>query len=322
MENSPFHIDELAAQSLARQSSPGTGIRPFMPDQHRSFFALLPYLFVATADDGGWPVASVLHGAPGFVHSPDPTTLRVDALAARDDPLTAGLQAERAIGLLGIDLSNRRRNRANGKLATVDEGGMTVAVAQSFGNCAKYIQTRQPVPSPRNAMPAVRLGSLDDEARRLIANADTFFVASRSRQSIDQAGGLDISHRGGRPGFVAVQGDTLVVPDFRGNRYFNTLGNLLGDPRAGLLFVDFATGTLLQLQGIVTIDWTDNAAARIAGAERSWRIEVERAWRQPRALPFDWTFCEYAPTTLATGTWNSCTSPSPNVVSSRAKCLP
>jgi predicted pyridoxine 5'-phosphate oxidase superfamily flavin-nucleotide-binding protein len=305
MENSPFHVDELAAQSLARQSSPGTGIRPFMPDQHRNFFALLPYLFVATADDGGWPVASVLHGAPGFVRSPDPTTLRIDALPAGGDPLMAGLRAGGAAGLLGIDLSNRRRNRANGKLATVDESGMTVAVTQSFGNCAKYIQTRQAAPSPRNAAPAVRLGSLDDEARRLIANADTFFVASRSRETVGEAGGLDISHRGGRPGFVAVQGDTLIVPDFRGNRYFNTLGNLLGDPRAGLLFVDFATGTLLQLRGIATIDWTDSAATRLTGAERSWRIEVERAWRRPQALPFDWTFCEYAPTTLATGVWTS-----------------
>lgn len=305
MENFPFHVDELAAQSLARQSSPGAGIRPFMPDQHRSFFALLPYLFVATADHGGWPVASVLHGVPGFVRSPDPTTLHIDALAACDDPLVAGLQAGRAVGLLGIDLSNRRRNRANGKVATVDKSGMTVAVAQSFGNCAKYIQTRRPEPHPREAAPAERLGSLDDEARRLISNADTFFVASRSREAIEQAGGLDVSHRGGRPGFVDVQRDTLVVPDFRGNRYFNTLGNLLGDPRAGLLFIDFATGGLLQLQGTVTIDWTDGAAARLAGAERSWRIEVERAWRRPQAFPFDWTFCEYAPTTLATGVWTS-----------------
>ena len=53
-------------------------------------------------------------------------------------------------------------------------------------------------------------------------------------------GGMDVSHRGGRPGFVKLDGDTLVVPDFRGNRYFNTLGNLVSDPRAALVFVDFA----------------------------------------------------------------------------------
>ena len=47
-----------------------------MPDQHREFFALLPYLFIATVDTDGWPMASVLTGPPGLVQSPDPATLR------------------------------------------------------------------------------------------------------------------------------------------------------------------------------------------------------------------------------------------------------
>ena len=42
---------------------------------------------------------------------------------------------------------------------------------------------------------------------------------------------MDISHRGGRPGFVRVDGDVLTIPDFRGNRYFNTLSNLLLEQR-------------------------------------------------------------------------------------------
>jgi hypothetical protein len=142
---------------------------------------------------------------------------------------------------------------------------------------------------------------LDVAARALVAASDTFFVASRSRTDLATNGGPDVSHRGGRPGFVAVQGDTLVVPDFPGNRYFNTLGNLLGEPRAGLLFVDFASGELLQLQGRVAIDWhpTDGPA----GTERLWRVEIERGWRRRGALPFSWTFDSYAPTTLATGAW-------------------
>ncbi len=103
------------------------------------------------------------------------------------------------------------------------------------------------------------------------------------------------------PGFVDIRDDTLAVPDFRGNRFFNTLGNFLGDPRAGLLFIEFATGNSLQLQGIVTIDW--NADTQLAGAQRSWQLRVERAVRRSGALPFTWTFGDYAPTTLATGTW-------------------
>lgn len=309
MQTAPFHTDELAAQSLAQRAGSGAGIRAFMPDQHRAFFALLPYLFIATADLNGWPVASLVHGQPGFVRAPDPTTLHINALPLADDPVATGLEEGRAVGLLGLDLSTRRRNRANGRVAARDGGSMSVAIDQSFGNCAQYIQERTPVAGPRQPGPIERLHGLDPAARGLIAAADTFFVASRSRPAIGPAdqGGLDISHRGGRPGFVDIRGDTLVVPDFPGNRFFNTLGNLLGDPRAGLLFLDFASGDLLQLQGTVTIDWTGRTTLAVAGAERSWRIDVERGWRRRAALPFDWTFGGYAPTTLRTGTWPAST---------------
>jgi predicted pyridoxine 5'-phosphate oxidase superfamily flavin-nucleotide-binding protein len=300
----PFHTDELHAQLLAGQSSPGTGIRPFMPDQHREFFVHLSYLFVAAADAEDWPLASVLTGAPGFVTSPDATTLRIGSLPATDDPMAASFRPGAEIGILGLDLSNRRRNRANGHVTSVHSQGFTVAVNQSFGNCAQYIQTRTATPLPREPRPAQILGRLDDDARRLIGQSDTFFVASRSRRDL-QEGGLDVSHRGGQPGFVDVRGDTLAVPDFRGNRFFNTLGNLLGEPRAGLLFIDFATGDALQLQGRVTIDWQVKNRDVPQGTQRVWRCMIERAWRQPQRLPFSWQFGDYAATTLATGAWRS-----------------
>jgi hypothetical protein len=296
-----FHPDELLAQSLARQPTNGAAIRPFMPDQHREFFAALSYLFITTADQRGWPVASVLTGAPGFVQSPDPVSLGIAAQPAADDPAAAGIAVGSPVGLLGLDLTNRRRNRANGRVIAADERGFAVAVTQSFGNCPQYIQIRRPEARAATPVAAERLAALDEDARRLISNADTFFVASRSR--IDApTGGLDMSHRGGRPGFVDLRDDTLVIPDFRGNRYFNTLGNLLGDPRAGLLFIDFASGDLLQLQGLVTIDW--NADPHLEGAQRTWRLRLESAVRRRYAFPFAWTFGNYAPTTLATGTWS------------------
>lgn len=296
-----FHEDEAKAQGLAGHQRPGrAAIRPFMPDQHREFFALLPCLFVATPGADGWPMASVLTGEPGFVQSPDPATLGIGALPASDDPAAPTFIAGTEIGLLGLDFTTRRRNRANGRLVAIDNG-LTVAIAQSFGNCAQYIQTRTPAPRDAAGAPVERLDRLDDAARALIAASDTFFVASRSRGGID-GGGLDMSHRGGRPGFVGVMGDTLAIPDFRGNRFYNTLGNLLGDPRAGLLFIDFASGDILQLQGRAAIDWHPEGNGP-AGAERLWRVEIARAWRRRGAFPFTWRFGDFAPTTLATGTW-------------------
>jgi uncharacterized protein len=285
-----FHEDEARAQALAGHQRPGrVAIRPFMPD-----------LFVATLDAQGWPMASVLTGEPGFMQSPDPATLRIGALPAADDPAAPTFIAGAEIGLLGLDFTTRRRNRANGRLVAVDDG-LSVAIAQSFGNCAQYIQTRAPSPRAVAGAPVEQLDRLDEAARALIARSDTFFVASRSRAGIAE-GGLDMSHRGGKPGFVGVAGDTLAIPDFRGNRFYNTLGNLLGDPRAGLLFIDFASGDILQLQGRVSIDWHPEGTGP-AGTERLWRLAVERGWRRPAAFPFAWTFDTYAPTTLATGTW-------------------
>lgn len=292
----PFHRDELAAQALAGQGVRSAPIRPYMPDQHRAFFAGLPYLFVATMDEQGWPVASVLSGQPGFVQSPDPVTLRIGGIHDAD-----GLAAGREIGLLGLDFTNRRRNRANGHVAIADARGLIVRVGQSFGNCAQYIQTRHPTAMARVAPPVEAFDGLDDAARALAMGADTFFVASRSRPGIE-SGGLDMSHRGGRPGFVGVHGNTLAIPDFRGNRFYNTLGNLLGEPRVGLLFVDFAAGDLLQLQGRAEIDWAPGGAGP-EGAERVWRVRIERGWRRRGAFPFAWTFGDYAPTTLKTGVW-------------------
>ena len=66
-----FNEDERRAQELAGLRAGRAAIRPFMPEQHRAFFPLLPYLFTATLDATGAPIASMLWGPAGFVHSPD-----------------------------------------------------------------------------------------------------------------------------------------------------------------------------------------------------------------------------------------------------------
>lgn len=306
MDADPFHHGEHEAQARAGVRLHGAPIRDWMPDQHRLFFTQLPILFAAMADEAGWPVATALAGPPSCVSSPDGRTLHIAALPSWDDPARAGLRAGAPVGLLGIHLGTRRRNRANGTVLAVDGHGFTVGVRQSFGNCPQYIQAREIErgEAPDRAGAAEHLDGLDPQARALIAGADTFFVASGSGTGGGDAGGLDMSHRGGRPGFVRVDGDVLTIPDFRGNRYFNTLGNLLLNPRAGLLFVDFANGGLLQLQGRAELDWDGGAASGFAGAERLWRVRVTTSWRRPGALALRWAFRGYAPTTERTGRWN------------------
>lgn len=298
MDASPFHEGELEAQARAGESSRGAGIRDFMPDQHRDFFALLPYLFAAGRDAQGKPIATILTGPEGFIASTEPNALAIAALPGPDDPANAALSSGAPIGLLGLDLRTRRRNRANGVISERDGNGLRVAVTQSFGNCAKYIQQRQHELAPAAAGTAAEeFTRLDGTARELILRSDTLFIASGSES------GLDISHRGGRPGFVRIEGGRLTVPDFAGNSYFNTFGNLLRESATALLFIDFARGDVLQLQGLAKIVWNGPELAGLDGAKRLLHVEVTRAWRRKAALPLRWAEPEPAPTTLATGIW-------------------
>jgi len=291
MQGWPFHLGELEAQARAGGGVRGGAIRPTMPDQHRAFFEALPFVVVAAhplSIDGGWPVATIWTGAPGFVRAPDPETLTLAVSADPSDPAARAFVAGRPFGLLGIELATRRRNRANGVITSADPRGITVAVLQSFGNCPQYIHPREleraaPMPGPTE-----RFDSLDGAAAQAIARADTFFVATAARIG-EPTGGVDVSHRGGPPGFIRVDGDVLTIPDFKGNRYFNTLGNLVSEPRAALLFIDFATGDVLHVQGATEIQWDGPEVRALDGAERLWRVRVERGWRRRAALPVRWS---------------------------------
>src|SRR6266436_3156495 len=173
MNGSPFNPDELAMQVLAGGGPRGSGIRDFMPEQHRHFFAQLPYLFLGSIDAAGWPLATLLTGHPGFVQSPDPVTLHIAALPDVGDPAAEALAPDRDIGILGIDFSTRRRNRANGRIQSLETRGITVAVNQSFGNCPQYIQKRVLAPSRVEPVegvsaPVESLDHLDEAAQAAI----------------------------------------------------------------------------------------------------------------------------------------------------------
>jgi len=298
-----FHAGERAAQARAGVAPGSAAIRDWMPDQHRAFFAALPFVLAASTDADGWPVATILAGPPGFIASPNPRTLCIAAVPDRDDPAAAWFKPHAPIGLLGIDLATRRRNRANGVIAAATGGALVVAVERSFGNCPQYIHIRDMHAAPAGRAAPESMDRLDPAARAAIATTDTLFVATTGGDE-----GVDISHRGGRPGFVRVDGNTLTIPDFSGNRYFNTLGNLLLDPRAALLIADFFNGDVLHVQGRAEIVWDVPEEERLAGAERLWRLRVTRAWRRRAALPLRWSLRMLSPGVARTGTWSGAVS--------------
>ncbi|WP_447748930.1 pyridoxamine 5'-phosphate oxidase family protein [Pseudomonas nicosulfuronedens] len=307
---SPWHAGEKAIQERVgvaeRMEVHGQKvIRDYMPEQHREFYHQLPFIIVGAVDDQGRPWATVLEGAEGFVTSPDPKSLLLDSVPDSQDPAASGLQAGQSIGLLGIELHTRRRNRMNGVLREVDGGLLAVAVEQSFGNCPQYIQKREwSRDEQRYSQRAPRedFSALNEELATIIRNADTFFVASYVQHE-DGERSVDVSHRGGRPGFVRVTGNHLTIPDYAGNLHFNTLGNLQANPQAGLLFVDFESGDVLQVHGRTDLLFDSPLLAAFEGAERLWTLDIQHAVLRRSALALRWNFREYSPTSLMTDTW-------------------
>lgn len=290
----PFHAGERAAQLRAGTQDVAEGIagfiRPFMPDQHRNFFEQLPFLVLAGADVEGRHWVTLLDGPEGFVSAPDPGTLVLGAAPDPEDPLAGNLTEMADIGVLGIEFETRRRNRLSGRIRT-DAEGLTIDVRQSFGNCPQHIRPRR----WRRALPAARAEThrsdrLSEEQITRIGTADTLFIGTgHNTPGAGAATGFDASHRGGAPGFVAViDARRLLIPDYSGNNFFNSIGNLLLSARIGLVFVDFETGGLLHLTGRASVDWAPKNS-HDPQAQRMIEVTVDAVVDRPSALSLRWS---------------------------------
>jgi predicted pyridoxine 5'-phosphate oxidase superfamily flavin-nucleotide-binding protein len=279
-----FHAGEREVQRRAGVADEASAVgrivgRTVSPPAAR-FLAHQRLAVAASLDSDGRVWASLLAGPVGFVSAPDPRHLHIGVPPIPGDPLGANLPERAELGLLVIDPTTRQRLRFNGR-ARLSSEGLTLELRQAYGNCPKYIQLREAEPDGVAAPEAPRASStLDARQRATIGNADTLFIGSFHPES-----GADASHRGGFPGFVRVLGDDqLVFPDYPGNNMFNTLGNLVGYPRAGLLFVDFATGDVLQI----------TARARLEPGF-DVRLDVEEVRETRAASPLRFRLLEYSP---------------------------
>jgi ferredoxin-NADP reductase/predicted pyridoxine 5'-phosphate oxidase superfamily flavin-nucleotide-binding protein len=292
--SSPFHSGEQVVQErlgVREIIEPWARkvIRSWLPDQHREFYRQLPFVVAAARDGQDRPWVTLLTGTPGFIESPDPGTLVFNGRVLPGDALEQSLGAGAELGLLGVELETRRRNRVNGTLVETGTGYLRFDVGQAFGNCPQYITERtwHPVDvSPADAS-AARHTELDRAMQDRIRQADTFFIGSGCNDAANsESNGMDASHRGGPAGFVKVGSPTRIVfPDYAGNNHFNTIGNLVVDPRVALLFVNFETGGLLQITGHASIDWDSSAVAEHSGAQRLVIIDIEEIVELADVLP-------------------------------------
>jgi predicted pyridoxine 5'-phosphate oxidase superfamily flavin-nucleotide-binding protein len=281
---SPYHAGELKVQRragvVAEARAVGRSVFPSVPAGAARFLERQRLVVAASVSADGRVWASLLTGGAGFIGLVDPDLVRIAARPAPGDPLRENLDARPELGLLVLDPSTRQRLRINGRGLSSDDG-IFLVVEQEYGNCAKYIQRRAPLPDVEEATEAPRVSSTLSAAQAAsISATDTFFIAS-----LHPRGGADASHRGGLPGFVRVLAPGVLAFDhYPGNAMFNTLGNLVENERAGLLFVDFGAGHTLQLSGRAAV-----------GADFSVRFEIVEVRETRNASPLRYAFVEYSP---------------------------
>lgn len=254
-----------------------TLVRDHMPNQHRTFHTSnIAFVPLTTLDSEGRPWVSLLSssaGTTGFITSPSAVELRIDADIWEGDPVTRNLsnlklqflEGGPLVAGLGIEWASRRRNKFAGQLYEAKFTGshlyLGMRVTQTLGNCPKYISIRSVAPSvtaPQLTYDKpilARDDSLPDDVIDFIHKCDTIFIGTSYVASADQQeeypSHAGVNHRGGKPGFVRVRNDkrTIVLPDYSGNRFMNSLGNVQATPIAGLTILDFETGDMLYMTG-------------------------------------------------------------------------
>ncbi|MBD0709683.1 MULTISPECIES: pyridoxamine 5'-phosphate oxidase family protein [unclassified Streptomyces] len=294
--NSPYHEGEQAVQRRAGEGHPGWGtpmFRDVIEPPFAHFLDSQRMLFVGGIDAGGSLWTSLVTGDAGFVIPVDRHHLVIAGLPAPGDPLEHAFDAPGHIGMVAVEPHTARRIRLNG-IAQRQGDVLYFRAGQVLGNCPKYIQRRDLLDtsgtrSPEPALAGIR-DDLDPEQQRWISRADTFFIASHSPDH-----GADASHRGGAPGFVTVGPRRLSWPDYVGNSFYMTLGNMHLNPACGLLFLDWEEGHTLQLTGRASVDWDPQRAATVPGALKFIDFDIERVIEIRHASPLRWALAAASP---------------------------
>lgn len=300
---SKYHKGELLAQELAGETRQaefnGQAISNSIIEGALHFITEQEYVIVSIVDNQNNIWTSVLSGERGFMNAPDPKTILINKAVTditEEDIFWKTLKKSNKIGMLIIELASRRRIRINGVVSHLDQNIVRIKVQEAYPNCMKYIQRRHIVDrkswSNDNIEDSTYGITLNSYQKELITSSDTFFIGSA-----DTKGNLDVSHRGGNPGFVELVGDnTIRIPDYKGNSMFNTFGNFMLNDHAAAVFWDFKHGKLLQMIGTANIHWDNPSTEKqTAGTGRYWEFKLTKWMEQKIGRDFTWEFLDYSP---------------------------
>jgi hypothetical protein len=200
-------------------------------------------VLLTTRDDESVLRFSVLSGAPPLLQVAGDASLRL-----RFPPALTGRLAPGRYGGLVISLATARRARLNGVLAARGDS-VELTASETFTLCRKYVVPSLAIEDTFAFGPAERSPlSIDDPwLAGVIERAETSFLAS-----VSPDGGPDIAHRGGPPGFLAldVVRRTLSWPEYVGDGVFKSAGNVRATGSFTLLVPDLDSGDGVEIVGI------------------------------------------------------------------------
>jgi predicted pyridoxine 5'-phosphate oxidase superfamily flavin-nucleotide-binding protein len=144
-------------------------------------------------------------------------------------------------------------------------------MANLYGDAHRALQDRFDTRRLADRLAEVTLHTeLTDEDRGFIESRDMFWLAS-----VDPEGRPTVSYKGGHPGFVrVVDPATLAFPCYDGNGMYYSMGNIVGHPSVGLLFMDLDKPFRIRVQGQATLHHDDPLRATFPGAQFVVRVAV------------------------------------------------
>ncbi len=298
-EINPYHQGELEVQKLAGVQAIASRvsrlIQNSLPIKALDYIRQQPMIWIGIEDENRDLWAFPLFGPPGFIQSERGEQIEINLKSnfCIPDQWHRNFKPGKFIGCLVIDLAARIRLRINGIIEKISDKKIWVNVQQAYENCPKYIRKRTiKEQSEYCTFQFISAGgTLTEQLIDMMNQSDTAFVASRGPD------GADVSHRGGMRGFIRYHlPNKILIPDYKGNSMFNTLGNFMENPLGGLTIADFNQGYFLQLSGTVKILFDNNySQIDTGGTSRFWELEIHQ-WKLFRLQSsFKWESHDFSP---------------------------
>jgi uncharacterized protein len=136
-----------------------------------------------------------------------------------------------------------------------------------------------------------RMAGVPEATNHTLTEAEAGFIAAQNSlymATVGETGWPYLQHRGGPVGFVRVLDErTVGFADFRGNRQYVSVGNLMTDDRVALFFMDYPKKTRLKMFGHVRLVGLDDQATLARLEMPNYRARVERGFLI-KVEGFDW----------------------------------